>query len=70
MDELPVNTHIDVGFAMYDAKVETVGNAIRYTREYVIRDPQIAISKMDDVKRLQNAIGADQFATAVLKKAP
>jgi hypothetical protein len=70
VDELPENTHIDVGFAMYDAKIETVGNAIRYTREYVVRDPQIALSKMDDVKRLQNAIGADQFATAVLKKAP
>jgi hypothetical protein len=70
IDELPENTHIDVGFAMYDAKIEPVGNAIRYTREYVVRDPQIAISKIDDVKRLQNAIGADQFATAVLKKAP
>jgi hypothetical protein len=70
VDELPDNTHVDVGFAMYDAKIESVGNAIRYTREYVVRDPQIAISKMDDVKKLQIAIGADQFATAVLKKAP
>jgi hypothetical protein len=70
VDELPENTHVDVGFASYDAKVESVGNTIRYTREYIIRDPHIALSKLDDVKRLENAIGADQSATAVLKKAP
>jgi hypothetical protein len=70
VDELPENTHVDVGFASYDAKIESVGNTIRYTREYVIREPHIALSKLDDVKKLENAIGADQFATAVLKKAP
>lgn len=70
VDELPDNTHIDVGFAMYDSKIETVGDSIRYTREYVIRDPHIELSKLDDVRRLENAIAGDQFATAVLKKAP
>jgi hypothetical protein len=70
VDELPENTHIDVGFAMYDSKIESVGDTIRYTREYVIRDPHIELSKLDDVRRLESAIGSDEFANAVLKKAP
>jgi hypothetical protein len=70
VDELPENTHVDVGFASYDAKIESLGNTIRYTREYIIREPHIELSKLEDVKKLENAIAADQSATAVLKKAP
>jgi hypothetical protein len=70
VDELPDSTHIDVGFAMYDSKIEAVGDTIRYTREYVIREPNIELSKLDEVRRLESAIGSDQFANAVLKKAP
>jgi hypothetical protein len=55
---------------MYDSKIEAVGDTIRYTREYVIREPHIELSKLDEVRRLESAIGSDQFANAVLKKAP
>ena len=71
VDELPDNTHIDVGFASYDAKIENIsGTVLRYTRDYIVKDPHIELSKLRDLDRLENAIAIDQSATAVLKKAP
>jgi len=70
VDELPDNTHVDAGFASYSSKFESDGKVIRYTRDYVVKNPHIELSKLDEVKRFENSIALDQSATAVLKKAP
>ncbi len=70
IDELPDNTKVDVGFASYESKIETKGNVLHYTRDYVVRDPHIELTKINDLKKLENAIALDEFATAILKKAP
>ncbi len=68
VDDLPDPKQVDVGFASYTSKIEATGSTIRYSREYVVTDPYIGTEKMADLRKLENAIYADESATAVLKK--
>jgi len=68
VDDLPDPKQVDVGFASYKSRIEVTGSTIRYSREYVVTDPNIATAKIADLHKLENAIFDDEFATAVLKK--
>lgn len=68
VDDVPESTDIDVGFASYKSRIEVAGSTIRYYREYVVKDPQVPLAKLADLKRLQQEIGRDEFASIVLKK--
>jgi hypothetical protein len=68
VDDLPDPVKIDVGFASYSSKYESNGNVLRYSREYVVRDPYVPLEKMTDLKRFEERIAQDEFASAVLKK--
>lgn len=68
VDELPDNVKIDVGFASYESKYEKSGNVLRYTRDYVVRTPEVPLDHYGDLQRLEGTIARDQFANAVLKK--
>jgi hypothetical protein len=68
VDELPDPKQVDVGFASYTSKIEASGSKLQYTREYLVRDPYIAVDKLSDLRKLEQAIGEDEFATAILKK--
>ena len=70
VDDLPEPTHIDVGFAKYSSKVEAKGSTLHYTREYVVTDPNVAFDHLNDLHKLENVITEDEYANAVLKKAP
>lgn len=70
VDDLPEPTQIDVGFARYSSKVETSGTTLRYSREYVIIDPNIGFERLSDLHKFENAIADDEYANAVLKKKP
>ena len=68
VDDLPDPVEIDVGFASYNSKYESAGNVLRYTREYVVRDPYVPLDKIADLKRFEERVSQDEFASAVLKK--
>ena len=68
VDDLPDPKAIDVGFASYRSKIEASGSTIRYSREYVVKEPYVGIDKLADLHKLENAIYEDESATAVLKK--
>jgi hypothetical protein len=70
VDDLPDAKTVDVGFASYTSKIETVGSTIRYSREYVVKEPLVSTDKLADLHKLENAIYDDESATAVLKKTP
>ena len=70
VDDLPEPAQIDVGFASYQSKIEAKGSTLRYSREYVVRDPYIGPDHFADLRKLEREIGNDEFASAVLKKAP
>ena len=68
VDDLPDPKTVDVGFASYTSKIEAKGSTIRYSREYVVKEPYVGIDKLSDLHKLENAIYDDESATAVLKK--
>jgi hypothetical protein len=70
IDDLPEAQQIDVGFASYKSKVETDGSKIHYSREYIIREFDIGPDKFADLRKLEQVIGSDEYASAVLKKKP
>ncbi len=70
VDDLPEPRQIDVGFASYKSKVETNGSTLHYSREYIVRDPDVGTDHLSDLRKLEGTIGNDEFASAVLKKTP
>jgi hypothetical protein len=68
VDDMPEPVKIDVGFASYQSRYENTGKAIRYWREYVVKDPFVPNDKLADLHRLQDHIGRDEFSTVVLQK--
>ncbi len=70
VDDLPEPMHIDVGFAKYSSKIEASGSTLRYSREYIISDPNIGSDRLADLHKFENVIAEDEYASAVLKKAP
>jgi Domain of Unknown Function with PDB structure (DUF3857)/Transglutaminase-like superfamily len=70
VDDLPEPLHIDVGFAKYSSKVEAAGSTLRYSREYVISDPNVGPDRLPDLRKFESVIAEDEYANAVLKKQP
>jgi transglutaminase-like putative cysteine protease len=70
VDDVPDPVKIDVGFASYQSKIEVEGSKLRYWREYLVRDLSVPPEKFQDWVKLQGAIGADETAAVVLKRAP
>ena len=68
VDDLPDPVNLDVGFASYHSEVKADGNALHYSREYVVKQVDIAADKYPDVQKLMGTITADENNSAVLKK--
>jgi transglutaminase-like putative cysteine protease len=68
VDDMPEPVSVDVGFASYKSEVKASGATLHYSREYVVRDLDLAPEKYPDVKKLMSAITADENNSAVLKK--
>lgn len=70
VEELPPPVHVDDGFASYESKSEVVGNVLRYTRTFEIRELTVPVAKADDLKKLYRIITDDERENAVLSAAP
>jgi hypothetical protein len=68
VEDLPDPTRVDVGFASYTSSFEASGSTVRYSREYIVRDPFIPLEKLSDLRKLEERIGRDESATVVLQK--
>ena len=69
LDELPNPVHTDVGFATYTAKAEVKDNVLHYTRTMEIRDPEVKLENITDLRRLFHSIALDEKSSAVFKRA-
>jgi hypothetical protein len=67
VDDLPPAVKEDHGFASYQSKTEVVGNVLRYTRTFEVKDPFIPLEKVDELRNLYRIIAGDERNTAVLK---
>jgi hypothetical protein len=68
VDDMPFPVKLDVEFAAYQSQYEKTAGTVRYTRDYIVRDPHVPLDKLANLKKLENAIGQDEFASTVLKK--
>jgi hypothetical protein len=69
VDDLPQPVSADYGFASYHSKAEVVGNVLRYSRTFEVKEPSVPLSKMSDLKMLYRIIASDERNTAVLRPA-
>jgi len=67
-DELPGPVQIDVGFASFRSTVTSAAGVVHYQSEFVVRDPQIGLEKLDQFRKLEEAIARDENSNVVLKK--
>jgi transglutaminase-like putative cysteine protease len=69
VDELPPAVDADFSFASYHSKSEVLGNLIRYTRTFEIKELSVPASRSDELKKFYRIIANDERNTAVLKTA-
>lgn len=70
VDDIPSPVKIDVGFAVYESKVDLVGTKLRYWRQLTVRELTIQAKEYAAWTKLQGAIGADEDSIAILKRTP
>lgn len=69
VDELPQGQNLDFGFATYRSKFEQKGEKIEYWREYKQKDVRVPAEKIEELRKLEGLIGADEHAMVILKHA-
>jgi hypothetical protein len=69
VDDVPDPVTVDPGFASYQSKSEIAGSKLRYSREYVVRDLHVAPERLEDLRKFEGTIGADEMSAAVLTHA-
>lgn len=69
VDDLPQGQDLDFGFATYRSRYESKGEKIEYWREYKQKEVRVPAEKIEEVRKLEGLIGADEQAVVILKRA-
>jgi len=67
VDDLPPPVDLDYSFASYHSKTEANGNVLKYTRSFEIKELDVPMNKMEELKKFYRVIASDERNTAVLK---
>jgi hypothetical protein len=67
VDDVPPPIDVDYSFASYHSKTEAVGNVLRYTRTFEVKELSVPASKAEELKKFYRIIASDERNTAVLK---
>ena len=67
VDELPPAADADYSFASYHSKTEAVGDTLRYTRTFELKEVSVPVEKAEELKKFYRIIASDERNTAVLK---
>jgi hypothetical protein len=59
---------VDYPFGEYRSSVAEVGNVLRYTRTFQIKDLRVPNDRLDELKNFYRQIAEDERATAVLRR--
>lgn len=69
VEELPPPVQADYPFGEYRSSVEKVGNVLRYTRTFLIKDLRVPHDRLDELKKFYRQIAEDERSSAVLRRA-
>jgi hypothetical protein len=67
VDDLPPPVDAEFSFASYHSRTEAVGNEIRYTRTFEVKELSVPVSKAEELKKFYRVIASDERNTAALK---
>lgn len=67
VDDLPPPVNADYGFASYQSKTEMIGHVLRYSRTFEIKELDLPVSKVDELKKFYRIIANDERSAAVLR---
>jgi hypothetical protein len=68
VDELPAPVHVDTSFGSYESRTEMVGQVMRYTRTFEIRNLSLPAAQAEELKQFYRAIARDERNAAVFKR--
>lgn len=68
-DDLPSPVHAVSDFAEYSSHVEVVGNVLRYSRTYEVKNVIVPAQKLDELRKFYGQVAADERSSAVLRRA-
>jgi len=66
VEDVPPPTKADSEFASYTSQVKVDGNKIRYTRTYQIKQVLVPLDKLDELKKFNRQVAADERSSVVL----
>jgi hypothetical protein len=69
VEDLPSPVDADFSFASYHSKSEVVGNQIRYTRTFEIKELSVPANRSAELKKFYRIIANDERSTALLRTA-
>jgi hypothetical protein len=67
VEDLPPPVDVDYSFASYHSKTEEKDNTLLYSRTYEIKELEVPVEKLDELKKFYRIIASDERNTAVLK---
>jgi hypothetical protein len=66
VEDVPPPTKAESEFASYTSSVKVDGNKIHYTRTYQIKQVLVPLDKLDELKKFNRQVAADERASVVL----
>jgi len=61
-------TKTDSDFASYASQTQVTGNKIRYKRTYQVNQVLIPLDKLDELRKFNRQVAADERSSVVLKR--
>jgi len=68
VEDVPEPVDVDMGFAAYHSKIEIAGNKLRYSREFIRREVLVQPDRVEQLRKMQGIIGADENTAVLLKR--
>ncbi len=68
VDDVPRPTKTDSDFASYASQTQVTGNKLRYTRTYQVNQVLIPLDKLDELRKFNRQVAADERSSVVLKR--
>jgi hypothetical protein len=67
VDELPAPADVEYAFGSYHSKTTADGNVLHYSRSLEIKELNVPLDQMEDLRKFYRIIANDERGTAVLK---
>lgn len=68
VEDVPPPTKTESEFASYTSQIQVTGNTIHYTRTFQVKQVLVPVEKLDEFKKFNRQIAADERASVVLHR--